>query len=106
MSYYAELIAKLRARSSGEDQLIEQAAQAVESLTAPGRDDLSNLFAKQTATRAERNAYEAASARLTLAQMRERMAELLSQAEPLNGLEVDREKVRQVLRYVECGRLQ
>jgi hypothetical protein len=67
--------------------------------------DFQALMLAQANTRAASNAYEAASLRLELCRMRERIAHLNSQAEPLGTLDIDREKVRQVLTYVSCGRL-
>lgn len=68
--------------------------------------DFQRYLMAQSNTKTARAAYEAASIRLEHACMHERIAELRSQAEPLNSLGLDREKVRQVLNYVLCGRLQ
>jgi hypothetical protein len=50
--------------------------------------------------------YGNASARLEIATMRARTAELLSQHEPVASLEIDREKVRAVIKFINCGRLE
>jgi hypothetical protein len=85
--------------------LMRQASAAIDALTAPGLNDFANFQHAGTRTREARANWEAASARLELAQLRERMAELLSQGQPLADLDLDREKVRQVLHFVACGRL-
>ena len=48
---------------------------------------------------------ENASARLTLADLRERMAEVLSQHEPVAGLGIDRDKLRVIIDYIRSGRI-
>ena len=86
-------------------ELLKRAQRAIDVLNAPGVNDFSNYLHRQTETKLARAESEAASVRVELCLMRERCAELMSQHEPLNGLDVDREKVRKVLHYVRCGRL-
>lgn len=78
---------------------------ALRVLTNPGLNDFSRYQHAQTETRLARAESNAASVTVELRLMRERCAELMSQSEPLAGLGVDRELVRQVLHYVQCGRL-
>lgn len=52
--------------------------------------------------RAER---EAATARLELALVHERCAEVMSQHEPLNTLGLDRDAVRRLLSFINSGHL-
>jgi hypothetical protein len=85
--------------------LLKRAQRAIDVLNAPGVNDFSNYMHRQTETKLARAESEAASLRVELRLMRERCAELMSQHEPLNGLGVDRELVRQVLHYIQCGRL-
>jgi len=89
--------------SNGE--LLKRAQRAIDVLNAPGVNDFGNYLHRQTETKLARANADAASATVELRIMRERCAELMSQYEPLNGLGVDREVVRQVLHYVQCGRL-
>ena len=49
--------------------------------------------------------YDAASVKLEKAEMIERMRELISQHEPGASIGIDRDKLRQVLCYIETGRL-
>lgn len=86
-------------------ELLKRAQRAIDVLNAISRSDFANYLAKQTETREAKVGLDYASTRLDLARMRERCAELMSQHEPLNGLGIDREAVRQVLHYVQCGRL-
>jgi hypothetical protein len=86
-------------------ELLKRAQRAIDVLNAPGVNDFSNYLHRQIETKLARAESEAASVRVELRLMRERCAELMSQHEPLNGLAVDRELVRQVLHYVQCGRL-
>lgn len=86
--------------------LLKEAADAIDALSAPGRDDFSNYMSAQAATAKARIEYNRASSQIDYLQMRERCAELLSQHQPLAGLEIDREKVRKVLSFVQCGRLE
>lgn len=107
---HAKLVEQLhaavdRAPVSFALQILTDAADAIELLSGPlGTDHLQYALAtsKLATARAE---YNSASRALDLAQMRERCAEVMSQHEPLAGLGLDREKVRQVLQYVQCGRL-
>lgn len=103
--HYKALVCELHNLSVVPGDLFARASRAIDSLTAPGRDDFARYQAAGVAVKAERYAYEAASVRLELAQLRERIAEINSQAQPLGDLDIDREKVRQVLTYVVCGRL-
>jgi hypothetical protein len=79
------------------------AARAIELLSQP--NDFDTYMHRQTETKLARAESNAASINVELRLMRERCAELMSQHEPLAGLGVDRELVRQVLHYVQCGRL-
>jgi len=65
--------------------------------------DLNTLFYREEETRRWRAESENASARLELAHMRERMAFLISQHEPLHGLNLDRETIRKVFTFIERG---
>ena len=85
--------------------LLLDANAALRVLSNPGINDFSNYTHRQTETKLARAESEAASVRVELRLLRERCAELMSQHEPLAGLGVDRELVRQVLHYVQCGRL-
>lgn len=86
-------------------ELLKRAQRAIDVLNAPGVNDFSNYMHRQTETKLARAESEAASVRVELRLLKERCAELMSQHEPLNGLSIDREAVRQVLHYVQCGRL-
>lgn len=86
-------------------ELLKRAQRAIDVLNAPGRNDFGTYLHACTDTKLARAESEAASVRVELRLMRERCAELMSQHEPLAGLGVDRELVRQVLHYVQCGRL-
>lgn len=85
--------------------LMTDALSALRVLTNPGLNDFSHYQRAQTETKLARAESNAASVTVDLRLMRERCAELMSQHEPLAGLGVDRELVRQVLHYVQCGRL-
>ena len=85
--------------------ILMDANAALRVLTNPGLNDFANYMHRQTETRLARAESNAASVTVELRLMRERCAELMSQSEPLAGLGVDRELVRQVLHYVQCGRL-
>jgi hypothetical protein len=86
-------------------ELLKRAQQAIDVLNAPGINDFNHYMHAQTKKRLAQANHESASLALELASLRERCAELMSQHEPLNGLGVDREAVRQVLHYMQCGRL-
>lgn len=86
-------------------ELLMDANAALRVLTNPGFNDFSHYQYAQTETKLARANAEAASVRVELQLMRERCAELMSQGEPLGSLGLDRELVRQVLHYVQCGRL-
>lgn len=85
--------------------ILMDANAALRVLTNPGLNDFSRYQYAQTETKLARAESNAASVTVELRLMRERCAELMSQSEPLAGLGVDREAVRQVLHYVQCGRL-
>lgn len=85
--------------------LLMDANAALKALSNPGSNDFANYMHRQTETKLARAESNAASVTVELRLMRERCAELMSQSEPLAGLGVDRELVRQVLQYVQCGRL-
>ena len=86
-------------------ELLKRAQRAIDVLNAPGINDFGTYLHAQTKKRLAQANHESASLALELAILRERCAELMSQYEPLNALGVDREVVRQVLHYVQCGRL-
>lgn len=65
--------------------------------------DLENLYHAQEHTRHWRAECENASARLELAQWKERMAQLMSQYQPVASLELDRERLRLALEFVRHG---
>ena len=67
--------------------------------------DLSNLFHSEEEVRRWRAENENASARLELAECKQRMNFLLSQSQPVGLLELDREKLRIVFAYIQTGRL-
>ena len=67
--------------------------------------DLSDLFAAQEKTKRWRAEFENASARLELAQIAERAAYLISQHHPVADLDVNREHLRLILRYLRHGSL-
>lgn len=85
--------------------LLIDANAALRVLSDPGLVDFPRYIHAQTETKLARANSEAASVKVELRLMQERCAELMSQHEPLAGLGVDRELVRQVLHYVQCGRL-
>lgn len=85
--------------------LLAEACRAIDVLNSPSRNDFADYRHAQTATALARSEYNRASINLELEKVRERSAELMSQAEPVVSLHVDREKVRQLLNYVLCGRL-
>ncbi|MNJ10708.1 hypothetical protein D3C77_48700 [compost metagenome] len=111
---YAVLADVLRDYANGETgsldpaqcrAFLKNAADAITVLNSPTRNDFAHYQSVRTDLALARQQAETASVRVELAQMRERCAELTSQAQPLDGLQIDREKVRQVLNYVQCGRL-
>lgn len=67
--------------------------------------DFATLMSRQNETVRWRVEVENAAARLELAKIRERMAYLISQHEPVNSLGLDRERLRLALRYLEHGNL-
>lgn len=85
--------------------LMADALSALRGLTNSRLNDFGNYLHAQTETKLARAEANAASVTVELRLMRERCAELMSQHEPLAGLGIDRELVRQVLHYVQCGRL-
>lgn len=84
---------------------LRSAANAITVLNSPGRNDFAHYQSVRTDLALARQQAETASLRVELALMKERCAELMSQAQPLDSLQVDREVIRQVLNYVQCGRL-
>lgn len=64
----------------------------------------SYMHAKEITAR-HRAQRDAASAGLELAIVLERCAEVLSQHEPLHSLDLDREAVERLVRFIQCGRL-
>ena len=111
---YAVLAAKLHNSSLPDTlpmiceknrELFAEACRAIDVLNAPSRNDFADYQHAQTATALARSEYNRASINLELEKVRERCAELMSQAEPVVSLDIDREKVRQLLNYVLCGRL-
>ena len=112
MSQYAELVERLRAAGGALPKHLEgiasyltEAAEAIDVLSDPGRNDFAHYQAIKTELELSREKMQSSSYRHELDLMRYRCAELLSQAKPLCDLDIDREKVRQVLHYVQCGRL-
>ena len=85
--------------------LMSEALSALRVLSEPALRDFPTYMAAQTKTKLARAEANAASINVELHLMRERCTELMSQHEPLGGLGLDRELVRQVLHYVQCGRL-
>ena len=81
------------------------ALSALRVLSEPALRDFPAYMTAQTETKLARAEANAASTNVELRLMRERCAELMSQHEPVAGLGLDRELVRQVLHYVQCGRL-
>ena len=67
--------------------------------------DFSRYMSAKETTARYRAQREAASAGLDLAQMRERCAEVISQHEPLNTLGLNRDAVRRLVLFIQCGRL-
>ena len=65
--------------------------------------DLSLLFQKQDKSALWKVKRENATARYELAKIEERCAYLISQHEPIASLDINREQLRAVLRYVEYG---
>lgn len=117
MTDYSSLIAEIESACAapipGQPQgptrsplmLLIEVLPVLRILTNPAFNDFSHYQYAQTETRLARAESNAASVTVDLRLMRERCAELMSQSEPLAGLGVDRELVRQVLHYVQCGRL-
>jgi len=66
--------------------------------------DLLTMFKHQDEQRRWKAERENASARLELAQIRERLAEVLSQHEPVASLNIDRDDLRKVIDYIRSGR--
>ena len=65
-----------------------------------GVHDLSRLMSAEAEVRRWRAESENSSARLELANMKRNMAHLLSQHEPLCGLDVDRDQLRVLFTFV------
>lgn len=68
-------------------------------------NDFSRYMNAKEITARHRAQRDAASAGLDLAIMRERCAEVLSQHEPINTLGLDRDAVRRLVFFIQCGRL-
>jgi len=96
---------ELCAPTRGHLALLMDANAALRVLSEPASRDFPAYMAAQTETRLARAEANAASINVELRLMRERCAELMSQHEPVAALGLDRELVRQVLHYVQCGRL-
>ena len=67
--------------------------------------DFSAYMSRKEVTAKFRAERDGATARLELALMHERCAEVMSQHEPLNTLGLDREAVRRLLCFLNSGRL-
>lgn len=67
--------------------------------------DFSAYMSRKDVTAKCRAERDSATARLELALMHERCAEVMSQHEPLNTLGLDREAVRRLLCFLNSGRL-
>ncbi len=65
--------------------------------------DISVLFAAQSMSARRRAEREAASANLELALVKEHMAMLMSQHEPVASLGLDRERLRIALKFLSHG---
>lgn len=66
--------------------------------------DLLTAFRERDAITRWKAECENASARLELARIRERLALILSQSEPVDSLGLDREALRAVIDYIRTGR--
>ena len=67
--------------------------------------DLQRLFSAQDKTARWKAEMENATARLELARIEERSAYLISQAEPVNNLLINRGQLKAVLSYLHHGNL-
>ena len=67
--------------------------------------DLATLFNCQEKSARWEAEWENAIARLELAKIDEHCAYLISQHEPIGSLNIDRDKIRIVLRYIRHGNL-
>lgn len=67
--------------------------------------DFSEYQNAKEITRRYRAEREAADARLDKAMMQERMAELISQHEPVASMGIDRDKLREAILYIRTGRV-
>lgn len=67
-------------------------------------NDLNTLFHREEVVARWRAERENASARLEIAEIKRRMSFLLSQHEPVHGLNIDREVLRKLFLFVETGR--
>ena len=85
--------------------LLMDANAALRVLSDPALRDFPEYLHRQTVTKLARAELNAASVKGDLCLMRERCAEVMSQGEPLASIGLDRELVRQVLQYVQTGRL-
>jgi hypothetical protein len=68
--------------------------------------DLATMFKHQDEQRRWKAERENASARLELAQIRTRLAEVLSQHQPVASLDINRDDLRKVIDYIRTGRIQ
>jgi len=65
--------------------------------------DLNTLFYREEEVRRWKAESENANARLQIANIRKRMAFLLSQYEPIHSLNIDRETVRKIFNFIILG---
>ena len=68
-------------------------------------NDFGNLMSAQKDIQRWKAERENSTARLELAQMNERIAHLISQHEPVASLNLDRERLRIALRFIQHGDL-
>lgn len=66
--------------------------------------DLATMFKHQDEQRRWIAERENAAARLEMAQIKERLAEMLSQHEPVEGMRINREDLRKIIDYIRTGR--
>lgn len=68
-------------------------------------EHLSNLFNAQDNVRLWRNAVESAQANLEIAQVKANCNLLLSQYDPVNKMNIDREKLKMIFSFIWHGQL-